>query len=574
MSEYQQVQQFYDQMRADQPVRDLELEIGRAKLSEARKSITTDEAAMAAAWAGIANDPELSKAIAPFTKAGALPADNQQITGTPPPPGAPSFPMQQPGAPAAGGLPPQIAALFGPQAGGLAQQLGPQPGAPPPGMMGPPPMPQPGGPQPQAGGGQPRPAPAPAPPAPPAAPPQGYSPMPGGMNAPAPGKPGSPMAPPPVPRPELKDDSLQRFVKSLNSRTDLSDATKMRALLKVEPILKQQQNLQFQEEKATLLANVREHQAQVHMLELQMRMDKVADKKTPFMRENDAYQELVDKGLGDTPTAKNLKKHIDRMDAPTKVMMGGGAPGAANATLGSETIKMMADQYLAGDKSVLAGLGYGNVGAQNRANMREGITKAAKDLGWSGADIAAKLAEYSGIMAGERTAGVRSANIEMAVAEAQKMSKLVVKASEEASRTQFQPVNVALQAYEKRTGDVAVRRLGASINSFINAYARAIAPAGVPTVSDKEHAREMLSLADSHEQVVGIMDQLESEMQAAREAPPEVRRQLREAVTGKEGGGSSAGSEREFKTEAEAKAAKLKDGTKIKINGVSGTWKN
>ncbi len=211
----------------------------------------------------------------------------------------------------------------------------------------------------------------------------------------------------------------------------------------------------------------------------------------------------------------------------------GGAAGKAGAALDPETLNFLADRIITGDKSAATGLGYGNAGAANRAALQRAVRERADAKGLNGADIAANIAQFGGVQAGERTAGVRSANIEMAVTEADKMADLVTKASEKVGRSQFVPLNKAIIAYEEQTGDVDVRKLGASINSFINAYARAISPAGVPTVADKEHARDMLKKADTHEQMVGIIDQLHQEMKAAQAAPPEVRRQLREAVTGK-----------------------------------------
>lgn len=144
----------------------------------------------------------------------------------------------------------------------------------------------------------------------------------------------------------------------------------------------------------------------------------------------------------------------------------------------------------------------------------------------------ANAAEVAGGLAGSRAVGARAANFELAKSEAYKMADLVTQASALASRTRFSDVNVAINAWQKRTGDTAVRDFGAALNSFINAYARAVSPIGAPTVSDKNHAREMLSTADSHAQVVSIIAQLKKEMVAAGEAPAEVRAKQREAALG------------------------------------------
>jgi hypothetical protein len=183
-------------------------------------------------------------------------------------------------------------------------------------------------------------------------------------------------------------------------------------------------------------------------------------------------------------------------------------------------------------------------------------------------EMRAGAVELAGDKSKARALGTRSANIEQAASEARKMSKIVLDTSSKFPRTEFQPVNKAIAAFEKQTGGTEVRQFGAAINSYINAYARAVNPTGVATVSDKEHARDMLSTADTPDQVKAIIAVLDREMTAAQESPREVRADQRKEITGDRGPGAV----REFKTEAEAKAAGLEPGTRVKIGGVSGTW--
>jgi len=142
----------------------------------------------------------------------------------------------------------------------------------------------------------------------------------------------------------------------------------------------------------------------------------------------------------------------------------------------------------------------------------------------------ANKAEYGGAKAGSRTVGQRSANFELAKSEAYAMADLVVDASKAVGRTDFIPVNKLLLAAKEGTGDVPTVQFGAAINSFINAYARAVAPIGTPGVTEKEHAREMLNRAQSNDQVTGIIEQLKKEMAAAGQTPADVRGKQREAV--------------------------------------------
>ena len=178
-----------------------------------------------------------------------------------------------------------------------------------------------------------------------------------------------------------------------------------------------------------------------------------------------------------------------------------------------------------------------------RANkgMYADILARAPLLAASGATgMMADRAAYTGMKAGSRAVETRAANFGLAKSEAYEMADLVTEASASVPRTSFIPVNKALNSFNTNSGDVKVRQFGASINSFINAYARAVSPIGTPTVSDKNHARDMLSAADSHEQVVGIIAQLKKEMVAAGNAPRAVRGEQSEAVRGLGGGAPKA----------------------------------
>lgn len=217
-----------------------------------------------------------------------------------------------------------------------------------------------------------------------------------------------------------------------------------------------------------------------------------------------------------------------------------------------DTRVAMAQQYLAGDKSVLTNLGRGAQGAENILALRQEIQKQAKLTGLDAAGIANKMAEFSGQMASQRTLGNRIANIELAVTEAQQMMPLALKASEAVDRTRFPTLNRILLAGEKGVGDENVVRLGVATNSLINIYARAISPTGVPTVHDKEHARELLSAAWAKGQYKAGVDQLGLEMAAAQRSPDIVKNRMRELYGSKkpEGAADAApkvGEEKQFK---------------------------
>lgn len=206
-----------------------------------------------------------------------------------------------------------------------------------------------------------------------------------------------------------------------------------------------------------------------------------------------------------------------------------GAKAAASAAgaLDDPTISQMADQYIAGDKSVMQNLGRGTQGASNIVKLRGKVAQKLAEQGKTGADMAQAMAEFQGLTSGERALGTRTANIGMAVNEAQQLIPLALKASDDIARTGFVPLTRAIQAVEKGTNNEALRRFVAANNSLVNVYARAINPTGVPTESDKAHAREMLDTAFDQKSYAGVVDQLRLEMEAAQKSPAAVREEFR-----------------------------------------------
>ena len=200
---------------------------------------------------------------------------------------------------------------------------------------------------------------------------------------------------------------------------------------------------------------------------------------------------------------------------------------AGAGSFSEEALTSVAEQYLAGDRQAIQGFARN---ATARIALQNKIAQLAKERGWKGEDIAAQMADFAGILSGSRTVGQRAAQIELASNEAEKMIDIVLDQSKKFERTKFVPLNAALRAFESKTGQPEVKAFGMAINSLVNVYARAISPSGVPTVSDKEHAREILSAADSPEQVQAVMDVMRQEMQAARAAPSDVRSATRRAV--------------------------------------------
>ena len=107
-------------------------------------------------------------------------------------------------------------------------------------------------------------------------------------------------------------------------------------------------------------------------------------------------------------------------------------------------------------------------------------------------------------------------------------------------------------------------------NAVINAYARSVNPQGVATVSDKDHAREVLSIAFSKGDYEAAVKQMQVEVNAELKAPGKVREGMRQFFMNQESGGKQDenivtlpdGRKATFPDAAKAKAFKERAGIK------------
>lgn len=213
----------------------------------------------------------------------------------------------------------------------------------------------------------------------------------------------------------------------------------------------------------------------------------------------------------------------------TKVGSGAGA----ESSLSKEDLDLYSDQIIAGDKAPLQNMGRGQQGSANLVALRKAVAEKARAKGLSGQDLAALDAEFGGTQAGEKELGSRTAKVGMAVDEANRFTELSRQAYAKLPRGEFVPFNKLAQLWETNTSSPEQAAAYAADNSLINAYARAVSPTGTPTVSDKDHAREMLSTAQGPEAHDAVINQLQLEMKAAIGAPKDVKAELRDGVTGK-----------------------------------------
>lgn len=200
--------------------------------------------------------------------------------------------------------------------------------------------------------------------------------------------------------------------------------------------------------------------------------------------------------------------------------------------LDAESVDALADQALTGDKSVFIGLGRGDAGAYNLSAVRKRMVEKMKMSGMTGAQIAVKNAEFNGIVAAERTASVKGANIELAGNEFTNIIPIAQEASNKVARSKFKPFGNAQIMFDENFNDPDVSSFAAANNGLVNTYSRAISPTGIPSVEDKRHARQILSIAKNQESYNSAVNTLQREIEAAKKSPGQVRSSLSEAIKG------------------------------------------
>ena len=235
--------------------------------------------------------------------------------------------------------------------------------------------------------------------------------------------------------------------------------------------------------------------------------------------------EAGDRRLGQT----DRKISDSEKAAATKIKL------AEGGKFSEDDANWLAGQYLAGDKSVMVGLGRGAQGPQNIIAVRHAIAQQAKEQGMNPADVAARLAEYTGFVSEQRSLGTQQANVEMASSEAQQMIQNARGASDDTavSRAHSLGWNKIDQWSEKQLQDPKLASLKAATTAVINTWARAINPKGVATVADKEHGYELLNAAQDKATYDAVLDRFQQETEASLAAPASAKQRLHDAfITG------------------------------------------
>lgn len=173
------------------------------------------------------------------------------------------------------------------------------------------------------------------------------------------------------------------------------------------------------------------------------------------------------------------------------------------------------------------------------SEFRAAVYGELRNRGASGIDLASAKAAFGGEQQAERTLGATSANQLAASEEAIPMIGIARNYVDRVDTGKFKSVNAISNWAATHTGDKDIIALNTALNSLVNSYARAISPKGIPTVSDKNHAREILDAALSKGQLNTALDVMEQEMQAARTGTTAAKAQIRGQATPPAAGGGA-----------------------------------
>lgn len=225
-----------------------------------------------------------------------------------------------------------------------------------------------------------------------------------------------------------------------------------------------------------------------------------------FMQLSSAYFQ----NLAQKPSGQRYGRAWANRDANnTALAAGGGAapPGGgqlqgkkkdAEAILDQPTRALMADQYLAGDKSVLQNLGRGTQGAKNIVLLRQEIFSQAQQRGMDGAGIAKAMAQFNGLTASARTIGNIGGKVDYGVNELLQSIPLAEKSSHALPRGQFVPITRIEQMIQSGTSNPALKDFAIKTNAVINAYNLVAGRAGTDVQQRHDNAN-LLRTADSPE---------------------------------------------------------------------------
>jgi hypothetical protein len=213
------------------------------------------------------------------------------------------------------------------------------------------------------------------------------------------------------------------------------------------------------------------------------------------------------------------RAEIEKTKTQTEMLKRGG--------FDQDTLDFMADQYLAGDKSVMTNLGRGVQGARNIELLRETINRKRTERGMGPEDILEKQREQGarniGANAEARTAATRSANLDIILTSVQKAAPQAIELSEKVPRGSWVPINRLVQMGQASISDSNLKNFRLANIQLAELWARAMNPTGVMRNEDRAIALDILNLSDSPSTYRGAVETLINAIKRERSAVEEFR---------------------------------------------------
>jgi hypothetical protein len=246
-------------------------------------------------------------------------------------------------------------------------------------------------------------------------------------------------------------------------------------------------------------------------------------KERDALQPGDPNRKVYDTEINKTQTELNDRR------AHLKLAQDKYSQDYAQGTFKPETIDLMANLLI--QTGNIPPLGSGKKAADARAQIMNRAQEISTGTGATPAQAATTMAgnkgEYAGTISGQRAVGTQIANVQVAANEATKMIDVAKPYVEKVDPSDYPTLNSIGNFVARKTGDPNITGLATSLNGLVNTYARAINPKGVATVSDKNHAREILNEAMSKGQLKEAFAVMQQEMAAALASGPETKAAMR-----------------------------------------------
>jgi hypothetical protein len=198
-----------------------------------------------------------------------------------------------------------------------------------------------------------------------------------------------------------------------------------------------------------------------------------------------------------------------------------------NGGFDDATVGALADRVISGESGVLVGLGRGAQGSENIGKIQASVAQKMAAANMPPDAIAKARADIAGKMQEQRTLGTSTANNTLYGDTAAAAMDTALKASASVPRGRWAPLNALANMGMKAWSDPDYGAFLTANNTLVSEYAKATSPVGSPTDSQRAHAFELLSTADSPEKYDRVVRMMHQEIENTHKAIGQAKTQLK-----------------------------------------------